>query len=237
MEYDICDELKEVYKDNIFDSKTLRYRLKSFFDACNFQLEEGKIEELGFKTIVGEDKIKYCRDILKKKNNTDDYELIIERNISQKLNWLRIGGRYSNISFVFDNYYKRRIQNKDICNIPFSLEILLKNSDITYRFSAHKEIGAIYYFISKCGVVNDVDIKTVNFFMSNTNFEFLLIVLMNFLENPDYTIDAYSKKVIDNGLFFKKGNIFLENDVIIDEKGKKFEKVIKWLKIIIDNDR
>lgn len=238
MEYDFCEELKGCYKDSVFDSETLRYYLNGLIDAVNIPLEKGNITFLGFyehKTVLS--RYSYISDKFYKKID-DKSGITISKNKSKRKEWLNIIYQDNNdLKLSLDIYYKRnKTQNSDLQVLPFKLDIsLLCGNNIYGMIARCQEFGTDFatdfYFAKynnyilnsnyyKCEIAND------SLTVYRSDFENVLKVLMQFLNNPEIVMEHYS--INKKGLILRSSNIdTIDDSIKLDNKGRAYQKILK----------
>ena len=128
--YDFCEELKKVYKNNLFDDDTIVYYLNGFIDCLGLQMKEGDIKQIGFSKIKDRDNNEYVSDSVIKQG--DDYEIKFMKN-NGKNDFLRIEGKYQDLKFEMDTYYcKRKLRDDRISNLPFRFSLLAPHCPISF---------------------------------------------------------------------------------------------------------
>ena len=209
MENDFCEELKKVYKHSLFDNSTIIYQINGFMEALGINELEGEFKELGFEEI-SYDNNKYVMDTVIKKN--DDYEIKVMRCKGKRKDLLRINGNVDNIFFSFDNIYSMKDLKHDF--VKFKVIINIGNN---YSMKIFNENGCTFCTFKRN--YNDVSF----FILYRNDFEIVLSMIMQFIKNPDYVISMYKK--IQDDVFVKSIRVYLDDDIIVDNKGKMMVKM------------
>ncbi len=222
MKKDFCEELKGVYKNDLFDNEMIKYHINGLMDVLELNYRDGVINQSGFYPITDEKNNRYiCDDVIKTINN---YQIRVMRSKGKKDNWLRIIGDKGEIHFCLDEHYISRKLEKG--NINFELKLKIDGEGKEYFVDVNNENGCTYYKFKRFYVgayYSDI----ISFIVKRNDFENVLGIIMKFLENPDYAINMYLIKKKNDNIFMESANTYLENDIILDKNGKKYEKVIK----------
>jgi len=126
--------------------------------------------------------------------------------------------------FSLDSYYKRHRNPEDL---PFNVDIEINNEECAYSMKAYSDWLFTSFIFTRRNRKN-FDSDNIYFFVKRRDFENTLKVLMKFIENPDYVIDMYKEiKRKNDKIHFQKGEVDLKNEIILDENGKKLEKILK----------
>jgi len=222
MKKDFCEELKGVYKNDLFDNEMIKYHINGLMDVLELNYKNGDIKENGFYPIADEKGNKYICDAVTK--TIDNHQVRVMRSKGKKDDWLRIIGDKSDIQFCLDEHYNKRKLEKE--NINFELKLKLKSEEKEYYVDVKNENGCTYYKFKRL-FVGEYYSDIISFIVKRNDFEGVLSIIMKFLENPDYVINMYLLRKKNDVFFMENANTYLEDDIIMDKNGKKYEKVIK----------
>ena len=228
MKYDFCEELKECYKDNVFDNDTIIYYLNGFMDALNIPMEKGQIVFNGFHEIREPiTRKEYISDRFSKIINNNSH-VDISKNKSKKGEWIQIYCQANNdLKAKLNVYYKRgKLKNDDINVLPFSVTINVKYDNYLYKL--HAECKDFFTAFNITKLSNDLNIDGfVDFCVERSDFENVLKVIMHFVNNPDLVMKGYKHIFNKHGMLFQSAYIDIFDEVMLDKHGKRYEKTLK----------
>ena len=222
MRKDFCEELKDVYKNDLFDNEMIKYHINGLMDVFELNYKNGDIKVNGFYPIADENDNKYICDAVTK--TIDNQQIRVMRSRGKKDDWLRIIGDKGDIQFCLDEHYNKRKLEKE--KIYFELKLKLESEEKEYYVDAKNENGCTYYKFKRF-FVGEYYSDIISFITKRSDFEGVLSIIMQFLENPDNVINTYLMRKKNNMIFMESANTYLENEIILDKKGKKYEKVLK----------
>ena len=222
MKKDFCEELKEVYKNDLFDNEMIKYHINGLMDILELNYCDGIIKQKGFYPIIDEKDNKYiCDDVIK---TIDNHQIRIMRCKREKDEFLRIIGVKDDLHFCLDEHYtNRKLKNE---KVNFELKLKIDSKEKEYFVDVNNANGCTYYKFKRL-FVGEYYSDIISFIVKRNDFEGVLSIIMKFLENPDYVINMYLLRKKNDVFFMENANTYLENDIIMDKNGKKYEKVIK----------
>ena len=224
-EYDFCKELAGVYKNNLFDNDNIRYYLNGFIDSLGIRLEDGNIKQLGFRTIKDSYNSEYIKDITMKKD--DDCQIIIEK-INGKKNLINLYGSYQDLKFRFEVWYRdRKIKKRDV-DLPYRMSIICNEEKYFYTLRGSEANGFTYLTLTKEGD-NNFDYHNINFVVNKGNIDYIFNIIRLFIINPKDVLEKYCKIVRRDAIHSvaEIDGFCLNDEIILDKKGKIYEKVLK----------
>ncbi len=220
--YSYCKELREQYKIDDLDSKTLKYRIDGFIEACDMNLE-GSIPEKKISST-------FAQYIAKE---SDEEGLQYNVRLSFRCDYERgesivVIGDYNDISFILVNFYDKDKKNR-IVELPFSLAVEKTVGDIKYRISLESTVDRqVEFSISK-------DDKQVHFFANILDFSKVLNLVSTFINDPENLFKTYDEIMNKKKVFFTNGDL---NKGF--EKSDRFEKpvssFVKKIKMLTTNE-
>ena len=214
----------------LFNNKTLRYRINGFAYACNMQ----DIGILGNSRVIfncaGFDK--YGK---KKTNDEHSYFISVNEQTHHEKKGVVLKGQYDDLTFTFINYYNKEKLDKKIIDIPFYISLEKKIDKDKYQFDIETVDGMRTKFsIIKCTEYKN---KTLHddlcFYANVTDFSKVLKLIKSFVYNPKIYFDTYNELVKKKKIVFT--NSMLCKMAMQDENlDKPVGKVKKIMKKIMD---
>ena len=215
--------------NEIFNNKTLIYRINGFARACNMH----NIGVLGNSGVLFN---------TKKKSDDIKYYIVANTSLkSEKGYGVNLSGYYGDLNFTFTNY---RDLNKDISKIdrkilelPFSIS-LFKNID---KDTYHLEIETVNDMETKFTITKSRDHKNkilsskVSFYANVLDFSKVLKLVKSFVYNPILVFNTYIEVVNNKKITITNSD--LNKGIMQDEcLDKPMGKIKKLVQRITNND-
>lgn len=192
--YSYCEELKNEYKIEELDNRTLTYRIDGFINACEMNLEGS----IGHKEIspmkiayinkkIGEEELKY------NVNFAYRYSVLKGNNFI-------FCGQYNDLDFSLINYFDS-IRNKDkIYEVPFSITLTKPFDGYTYTIRMENVVNRIVVFELIKSKEGESLVQQIVFENNIRDFTRVLSIVSSFVKNPKVVFDTYAyavkKKVV-----------------------------------------
>ncbi len=204
--------------NDIFDNKTMRYRINGFARACN----------MNDLLISGNSKIL--------RSNNNDYFIALNVLGNKGENSVTLSGDYKDFHFSFINYYdinKSNQLDRSIIDLPFSITIIKTVDQETYKL----EINTIEKKTTEFKITKSREFKHRSLYNDFTfvapvmDFSEILKLIKSFIFNPVYVFNTYNEirenyRVIYTNHDFNKPII---QDERLDKPMSKIHKLIKRL--------
>ena len=218
--------------NEIFNNKTLTYRINSFARACNMtslDITDQKTVKDG-KVFYGYNQVLFNN----KKNDKQAKYYIVVNNSNDNLfgRGVTISGYYDDLNFVFTNYYGfKKNLSKRILDLPFSMTLYKTIDNETYCLHA-KTFDSVQtqFTITKSREYKDKTISShVSFSANVMDFSNVLKLIKAFVYNPKLLYTTYdeiieSKKIVLTTTEFNKG---VMQDTNLDKPMGKIKRKIK----------
>ena len=225
--------MPSVFVNEIFNNKTLRYRINGFAYACkmeNIEVPPSFVVENGEKLSRS---VGVLFNTTEKKRDIDEevhYFIATNEDHNPKCNSVTLSGQYGDLSFTFVNYYKKEKLDKKIIDLPFSISLEKKIDKDTYQFNIETVEDIRCKF--KIAKYREYKSKTlyddVVFYANVADFSKILKLVKSFVFNPVLVFNTYNE--IDQNYKRIYTNHDLEKAIMQDEKlDKPVGKIKKYL--------
>lgn len=224
-EYNFCEEIKNEYKVEELESKTLSYRFNGFIYACDIDLRESDwIKE------ISPMRIPYINK--KYEDSNKKYNVNFSRNYNhEKGNSMFVIGEYNNLKFLFMNYYDEDKKIDKINEIPFHITLGKSYNEFAYQLDMETISKTnVKFFIKKLKEKSLVVIpNTLTFTADVTDFGKILKLVKSFVHNPELVFIAYNEIMNRKEVSFsnKELSVALVEDEKLDKPKKKKRKILK----------
>lgn len=201
--------------NDIFDNKTLRYRINGFAYAC------------GMKdiNITGES------DLLVGSRENNEYFISVNKSNSLKFNMIKLSGNYGDLNFSFVNYYNKEKLDKKIVNLPFSIKLIKVVDSYSYELN----VETVEKYRTKFSIHRYCEFKdrtltdNISFYANVLEFSEILKLTKAFIYNPKLVFNTYNeimeqKKVVFTNSDLNKG---LMQDEKLDAPAGKIKKLFR----------
>ena len=216
--------------NEIFNNKTLSYRINGFAYACNMN----DLNVPDNKTIK-DDKVYYgYNQVLfnTKKDSTAYYIVVNPSDNKSYANGITISGYYNDLNFSFTNFYSLKENlNRNILELPFDISLYKNIDNDTYHLQIKTTNGIETKFtITKSREYKDKTISSnVNFYANVLDFSKVLKLIKSFVYNPKLVFTTYNeilhkKKIAINNGDLNKG---LMQDNNLDKPTCKIKSIVK----------
>lgn len=229
--YNYYEELKEKVSGDAINTPTMEYRINSFMEAYDMNLEKGMVEEevnidelreyLMLPTMVDE-----CR-LFTKKGKNSQYNVNAMIGNSNRINFINIYGNYKNSSFEYVNLYNKKIMNKEVVENPYQLKVSRITENRVYDMIATKAKGKTKFIFRSKSIENEYDRKEITFYSKRNDIENVLSILSNFVKKPEVVFTTYEKVMESKEVYFNGTEVDLvkyDENVKVMENGKKLVK-------------
>ena len=224
--YDFCDELNSIYHDKVLDDENIKYYINGFLDAMNIDLTEGNLKWNGFSKItnIHDEKVYISDEVVK---HDDDLKLAFQNNKMKNKIWIKLSGSNNKYSFSLDINNIRKNNVKD--NLPVTVTLSIMVDGVYYSMVLVSSILKTHIVVGTLPCLQDTDVKNAWLYLNRNDYEFVLKMVMKFMENPVAFVDLFDKLKNDYGMKVSGSNIenMLNDDTILDKSGKILKKVIK----------
>ena len=226
--YDFCKELNGVYHDKVLDDESIKFYINGFIEAMNIDLVEGNVKWKGFDKITNiyDEKV-YDSDEVEKNDEDNNLKVIFQKNKTKNKLWLKLKGMGENLDFSLDinNINKSNVKN----NLPVTVTLSRMIDGVYYSMVLASSVFKTHIVVGTLPCLQDVDVKNAWLYLNRNDYEFVLKMVMKFIENPVAFVDLFDKLKNDYGMKVSGSNIEnrLNDDTILDKSGKILKKVIK----------
>lgn len=212
--------------NSVFHNNTLKYRINGFAHAC-------RMENLNLVESTG-----ILFNTLGNKKHKDDNDIPIYlisitkgKNEVKNIYFSTIKGQYDDLSFVFTNYFTKKIMNKKIYDIPFEISLVKNVDKYIYDLSietVNKE--ETRFTIRKYRELRNETLSSKLVFYANImDFSNILKLVKSFVYNPELVFLTYNeineqKKTIFTANSVNKG---IMEDINLDKPCNKIAKLVK----------
>lgn len=221
-EYNFVNEIKNRYKVEELDSKTLEYRINSFIKACGINLENGIITK-----DISSNKLEYANI----KCNEENYSINFYRTFSYELgSGFTLLGEYQDLELSFINYYKKDKNKKKINNLPFKISVDKKIDDCSYTLDITGNKNRVKFIISMNKAKSMLP-SVISFYANVLDFGVILRLVNAFVTNPELVIDSYSEVIKKNSACFTNTDLYkgVSQDNSLDEPVEGIKKFVRTL--------
>lgn len=226
-EYDFTEEIKDKYKVEELNSKTLDYRINGFIKACNMDLSKSVCSKE-----ITTHHLEYSKLEYNNQDNTDNnYSVKFFKDTNDKGNYISISGNYNDLDFRFINYVDNDNNYNKIYELPFSV-LLKKEKDI---FNYDLEIVTLSKYNTKFILRKNNEkmlIPSIITFKANIlDFGIILRLIKSFVNDPEQIFDEYNKTFKQKECTFNNKDITksIIKDDTLEEPVKGLKKVIRNL--------
>jgi len=192
------------------NSKTIAYRINSFINACNLNIDindykkQSKIYENYYTTgLIFNQNCDNQLEIFATKKQSDDHG-----------DYVHIAGENDDLIFSFDNFYEKKKINQKIVDIPFNIYINKMFEGLEYSVKMEST-----YNKEVCFTFVEEDGHELCFYANILEFSKILNLVKAFISNPENVIRTYQRIMNNKKVIFTNGDL----DKSID-KDPEFEK-------------
>ena len=197
--------------NEVFNNKTLTYRINGFAKACGMNNLKTDVKRLSNSVLF------YRNE--NKGNTQEDPSYYIALNPTTKDEGLSISGYYGNINFVFDNYFNEDMDlDSDVLDLPYSISIyktfdnkekVMTPETVLYSTKDSEKLSVRYYtFHLTIEKLDNVTIFVIEkyqegksntlfskiaFCNDNTEFSETLKLIKAFIYNPELVYITYGE--------------------------------------------
>ena len=211
--------------NEVFNNKTLRYRINGFAYACNMQ-------NIG---IMRDSGVLFDTNGFNSKNESG-YFISTSKSDNPLGKSVTISGQYNDLFFIFTNYYKNENLDKRIIDLPFLISLSKKDEKSSYNLDietidkARTKITIYKLWEADCLFYDDV-----SFYVNINDFSKVLKLVKSFVLNPVLVFNTYDDMRKQYKMVYKSSDL---NKAIIDDENldKPMGKIKKIVKRISNND-
>ena len=213
--------------DEVFNNKTLSYRINGFAHACGMQnINVVKNAGVIFSTAK--------RNGLQKEDNQFEYFISVNKNNNKNST---ISGNYGDLNFTFTNFHDKENLNRRILEIPFSILLIkpIDNDTYYFRIESIKKEDTRFEITKYREYKNGTVSSNVHFNANILDFSKILKLVKSFVYNPKLVFDTYNDIKEQKKVVFATNNV--NKAIMQDEKlDKPMGKIKKFVKRITNND-
>lgn len=213
--------------NEIFNNKTLRYRINGFAYACNMH-DIGVVGDSGV-LFNSEGFSRLCNKRNKKQEHS--YYISVSRDDNSKRKSVTLSGHYDDLFFTFVNYYNKERLDKKIIDLPFFISLQKIVDDETYEFiiktvnDKQTQFSMTKYTEYKGRILHD----DFFFYANVMDFSEILKLVKSFVYNPKLGFDAYNEIMEKQHIVFTNNmlNKMAMQDTKLDKPVGKIKKIVK----------
>lgn len=221
-EYNFVNEIKNKYKVEELDSKTLEYRINGFIKACGMNLENGNITK-----DISSNKLEYANI----KNDEENYSINFYRSFSDEFgNGFNFLGNYHDLEVSFINYYEKDRKDK-ITSLPFKVSIDKNYNEYSYTLDITGVFKNRVKFILSKDREKVMLPNVISFYANVCDFGMILNLVKSFVSNPETVFNIYNQIIKKRSTGFTNGDLNkgITKDDSLNEPVEGIKKYIRTL--------
>lgn len=223
-EYNFSEEIKDKYKVNVLNSKTLSYRINGFIKACNMDLGNSMCSKE-----ITTHRLEYAKLEYNNQDNSDiNYNIRFFMDNNENGNYVSLNGNYNGIKLEFTNYIDDDNNYEKIYELPFKVSLKTKKDNFEYDLEIATLSKLNNKFILRKNNEKMLVPYIITFKANILDFGIILRLIKSFVNDPEQLFNEY------NSIFNQKECIFNNKDITKSiVKDDSLEEPVKGLKKII----
>ncbi len=221
--------------DEVFNNKTLTYRINGFALACKMDNIQIKNKAVTSHSIAENTKLEQISNTIESDKNNDgsNYFIAVNKGNEQiKGKFVTISGHYDDLNFSFTNYYGKKNINKKIVEIPFQISLVKAINQDNYILNIETIDGIETQFIlNKYREYKKRSISNKIVFYANIlDFSNILKLVKSFVYNPQIVFDTYNEIKESKKITFTNSELtsaIMQNKMLDKPDGKVTKKIKK----------